>query len=235
MSIKTVLFDLDGTLLSLTLESFVNAYFSRLAKRLIPYGYDSERLIKAIWEGTGLMVKNDGRRTNEEVFWDYFVSVFGEASREHEPIFDDFYRTDFENVKSVCAKNEQAYEVVRILKEKGKRIALATNPIFPAVATQARVRWAGLEASDFELITTYENSHYCKPNPKYYTEILEKLGVNAEECLMVGNDVGEDMIAQKLGISVFLLTKDLINKNDVDISVYPNGDFEVLIEFINKI
>ncbi|MBQ4137244.1 MAG: HAD family hydrolase [Clostridia bacterium] len=235
MSIKTVLFDLDGTLLSLTQECFVNAYFSRLAKRLIPYGYDSERLIKAIWEGTGLMVKNDGRRTNEEVFWDYFVSVFGEASREHEPIFDDFYRTDFENVKSVCDKNEQAYEVVRILKEKGKRIALATNPIFPAVATQARVRWAGLEASDFELITTYENSHYCKPNPKYYTEIFEKLGVNAEECLMVGNDVGEDMIAQKLGMSVFLLTKDLINKNNVDISVYPNGDFEVLIEFINKI
>ncbi|MBO7148781.1 MAG: HAD family hydrolase [Clostridia bacterium] len=235
MSINTVLFDLDGTLLSLTQESFVNAYFSRLAKKLIPYGYDSEKLIKAIWDGTVLMVKNDGKRTNEEVFWDHFVSVFGKRSLEHTPVFDDFYRNEFDEVKEVCSKNELAPKVIRVLKKKGKRIALATNPLFPPAATQARVRWAGLDASDFELITTYDNSHYCKPNPDYYVEILAKLGVNADECLMVGNDVGEDMIAQRLGMSVFLLTNDLINKNNTDISVYPHGDFNALIRFIENI
>ena len=77
---------------------------------------------------------------------------------------------------------------------------LATNPLFPPTATQSRIRWAGLTPEDFEFITTYDNSSFCKPNPDYYREILGKLNLNAGECLMVGNDVGEDMIARTLGM-----------------------------------
>ena len=85
---------------------------------------------------------------------------------------------------------------------------------------------------DFEIITTYENSRHCKPNPDYYREILSKRGLKPEECAMVGNDVGEDMIAETLGMRVFLLTPCLINKTGTDISRYPNGGFPELLEFI---
>ena len=115
------------------------------------------------------------------------------------------------------------------------RFALATNPIFPAVATENRIRWAGLKPEDFEFYTTYETCRYCKPNPKYYEDIVEKLGVSAEECLMVGNDVTEDMIAETLGMKVFLLTDCIINKENKDISVYPHGGFEELIDYLKKI
>lgn len=117
----------------------------------------------------------------------------------------------------------------------GLRTALATNPIFPAMATERRIAWAGLSTSDFELYTTYENSRFCKPNPDYYRDVMQTLGVSPEECLMVGNDVGEDMIAEKLGCRVFLLTDNLINPKNVDISVYPHGSYEDLLTFIKSL
>lgn len=52
---------------------------------------------------------------------------------------------------------------------------------------------------------------------------------------MVDNDVGEDMIAEELGMRVFLITDCLINKDGVDISRYPNGTFEDLREYISKL
>ena len=51
---------------------------------------------------------------------------------------------------------------------------------------------------------------------------------------MVGNDVQEDMVAKTLGMSVFLLTDCLINKEEKDISVYPHGGFEELREYLQK-
>jgi FMN phosphatase YigB (HAD superfamily) len=103
------------------------------------------------------------------------------------------------------------------------------------MATERRIAWAGLSTTDFELYTTYENSRFCKPNPAYYLEVMQKLGVAPEECLMVGNDVEEDMIAETLGCRVFLLTNDLINRGGTDISRYPNGDYRDLIEFIKNL
>ena len=102
----------------------------------------------------------------------------------------------------------------------GYDVALATNPIFPSIATRKRISWTGLSYDDFSLVTTYENSSYCKPNLKYYEEILNKLGYKPEECLMVGNDVVEDMIAKKLGMKVFLLPNCLINKNNEVLKQY---------------
>ena len=114
-------------------------------------------------------------------------------------------------------------------------MALATNPIFPARATQWRIQWAGLQPEDFELYTAYENSSCSKPNPAYYRDVLARLQVTPEECLMVGNDVGEDMIAAQLGMKVFLLTDCMINKANADISVYPHGSFDDLKNFLERL
>ena len=62
--------------------------------------------------------------------------------------------------------------------------------------------------------------------------ILGKLDAAPQECLMVGNNVDEDMIARTVGMQVFLLTDDLINEHQTDISVYPNGSFDELQQFI---
>ena len=74
-------------------------------------------------------------------------------------------------------------------------------------------------------ISTYENSHYSKPNIKYYEEILNKLNLNKEECLMIGNDTIEDYIITKLDIPCIILKENLINKNNLDL------DFSTLDEY----
>ena len=235
MPITTILFDLDGTLLPMDQDVFIKKYFGLLAQKLAPFGYDPEKLIQAVWAGTKAMVMNNGKVTNKEAFWITCDATLGcEASKDAD-IHMEFYRNEFNQVQEVCGFEPMAAQIVHSLKDRGYRVVLATNPLFPAIATQNRIRWAGLQRSDFEYITTYENSHYCKPNPDYYREILEQLHLQPEECMMVGNAVGEDMVTQQLGMKVFLLTDCLINKQNADISQYPNGSFPELASFLNTL
>ena len=233
MAITTVLFDLDGTLLPMDQDHFVKMYFGLLAKTLTPS--DPEALIKAVWVGTKAMMTNDGSKTNEDAFWDTYCQLLGEDRRADEPAFRSFYENQFELVRNACGFNPKAAETIALVKSRGLKTALATNPLFPRIATQARARWAGLNLDDFELYTTYEDYSHCKPDPRYYQAVLDKLGLTAEECLMVGNDAVEDVAATKLGIQVFLLTDCLINKNGVDIAAYPHGGFDELMAFIENL
>lgn len=233
--ITTIFFDLDGTLLPMDQEVFVKSYLGLLAKKMAPLGYDPEKLIKTIWAGTQAMVKNDGSRTNEAVFWSLFQDTFGQDARKDEPVFQQFYQVEFQQVAQVCGFDPQAAETIQAIQAMGKNLVLATNPLFPPIATQSRVRWAGLTPEDFSYITTYDNSCYCKPNPDYYREILGKLNLQAENCMMVGNDVGEDMVARELGMEVFLLTDCLINRDGRDISRYPHGSFPQLLSYLRSL
>lgn len=230
--INMILFDLDGTLLPMDQDEFTSGYFKLLCKKLLPYGYDPAELVAAIWKGIEAMVRNTGAVSNEEAFWIAFAKLLGDKVYEHKPVFEEFYANEFEGGKVFCGFNSQAADTISFIKEKGFRLALATNPLFPRIATMKRIQWAGLLAEDFEVITTYEDSHYCKPNPDYYLEVVKMLGVEPTECLMVGNDVKEDLVAEKVGMKVFLLTDCMINKDNLDITAYPHGDFKALQAFV---
>ena len=230
---KVIFFDLDGTLLPMD-ERFDEQYFKLLCKRLAPLGYDSDNVIKSVWAGTKAMMKNDGSKTNEQVFWDEYAKINGEASRADEKLFREFYENDFEGIKEVCGFDPNAKLIIEELKSLGYRLVLATNPLFPRVATEMRIMWAGLEPSDFEIVTVYEDSKFCKPNLKYFEDLCEKLGVLPEECLMVGNDVEDDMPAANLGMKVFLILGCLLHGDGKDLSFYPQGNLQDLIKFIKN-
>ena len=74
---KVVLFDLDGTLLPMDFDVFVKAYFGGVARKLAARGYDPQKLVASIWQATAAMIKNDGKKTNEAVFWDEFAKFTG--------------------------------------------------------------------------------------------------------------------------------------------------------------
>jgi FMN phosphatase YigB (HAD superfamily) len=213
-------------------DRFIKSYIGRMARKLAPHGYDPELLTAGLWKGTGAMVKNTGDKTNEEVFWNVFNAVLGRDCRVDDEKFMDYYRNEFQLVAQDCGFDPRAAESISEIKALGYRVALATNPLFPAIATHSRAKWAGLDPQDFDLITTYENSCHCKPNPDYYRDILATLNLKPENCVMVGNDVQEDMIARTLGMKVFLLTDSLINRTGEDISQYPHGSFGELMEYI---
>lgn len=235
MSLKAVFFDLDGTLLPMDMDLFIKSYFGAISQKLAPHGYEPKELINVIWQGTKAMITNDGSRTNEEVFWDSFISFYGKDRLKDTVYFDKFYEENFDGLKSVCGYNPKSAETVNALKEKGLRLILATNPLFPSIATEKRISFAGLKTEDFEFFTSYENISYCKPNVKYYEEVLKRTGLKPHQCLMVGNDADDDMIAQTLGLKVFLLTDCLINNSGSDVSNYPQGSFSELMAYIDTL
>lgn len=238
MKKKMILFDLDGTLLPMDQDKFVGAYFATLVKKLAALGLpasseeEQRALGKAVWASTYAMMKNDGSCTNEERFFATFASLTGVDIAPLKKEFDRFYSNEFEAVSAVCGRNPLVRETVDRLKAEGYRVAVATNPLFPIKANERRLAWAGLSLSDFEYCTCYENSGFCKPTLEYYRAILEHLSVSAEECMMVGNDVREDMVAHKLGMEVFLITDYLLNPDNEDIEKYPHGSWSDFQKFI---
>ncbi len=221
--INTILMDLDGTLLPFWQKDFVEGYFTRLCKQIVPLGYAPDDVVKAVWAGTKAMIKNDGSCLNADRFWDTFASMLGEEVRQTVTMLDTFYRTEFDTVREILQEETCAKEIVEILRGKGYTVVLATNPLFPAVAQHTRLAWTGLTPDAFAHITHYENSRYCKPNPRYYEEILDTIGKRADECLMIGNSVGEDMIAASLGMDVYLVEGYVENPDNLPTDGFKQG------------
>lgn len=231
--INTILFDLDGTLLPLDDSMFTTLYFDALARKFQLIGLSSEVLIKSVWMGTKAMIENDGSMTNKSRFWNTFSS-FGLGQRENlEPLFTDFYEHQFDIVSMSTKINPLAKKNIDSLHDKGYVIVLATNPIFPQIATYKRIKWAGLSPEDFAYVTTYENSYFTKPKAEYYKMVLQAIDRNAGECLMIGNDVQDDMSAGSIGIRTYLLTDCLMNRSNKEISSFSHGTFQELEVYLS--
>lgn len=235
MSIKAVLFDLDGTLLPMDQEYFTKAYLHALAKSLAPHGYEPQELIGTVWAGTKAMLVNDGSRSNSEAFWRVMEKKFGKRVYDDFKYFDEFYAKEFPLLKHTCGYDENAAKTIALCKSRGFKVVLASNPVFPLTAYFSRLAWAGIDPNEFCYHTTYDNARYCKPHTGYYADIAKEIGVLPEECAMIGNDVSDDMPARDIGMKVFLITNCLINIKNKDISCYEHGGFPELNAFIERL
>lgn len=232
--LDAILFDLDGTLLPMDNNEFAKGYLHLLAKFLEHKGYEEKSFIEAMWSSVAAMVKNGGGATNAEKFWAAFAGFLGERVYDDIQFIDTFYNDEFNKAVSFTQPTRLAAEAVALAHEKADRVVLATNPFFPLVAVRARLRWAGLSESDFDLVTHYENSTYCKPHPAYYTEIARKLALDTGKCLMIGNNTREDIAAaQSVGISTFLVNDNLISEGECPET--PSGSFSDLLDFLREI
>ncbi len=232
--IKTVFFDLDGTLLPMDYEKFMKAYFKGLVKKASLRDYEPNKLIDTIWKGTYAMVKNDGSKLNEEVFWEVFKSVYGEEALKDKELFDSYYYSEFKECRACCGFEEKVKEIIDFLKSKNIDLVLATNPLFPSHAQEERLSWTGATKDDFKYITSYSNSSFCKPNPSYFKEILNKLNIDPSTTLMVGNDLVEDTACLKAGIDIYIVGNSLLNLDKVDINKFKHGSYEDLLNYLKE-
>ena len=230
--LKAVLFDLDGTLLPMNEETFIPKYLKLLSERMEPKGYNKEDFIKVLWSGTKKMYLNDGAKTNEDVFWEEFSSYFGKEALKDKCYIDEFYTNEFLQTKSECFSNPLAKLIVKFVKDNNLLCILSTNPLFPKVATISRMGFVGLDESDFDYISCYENSKFSKPNPLYFKEILEKFNLKPNEIILFGNNTYEDgECALKLGIKTYLI-KGYIIYNPKSAHKFEEIDMD---EIISKI
>lgn len=232
---KAVLFDLDGTLLDINMDEFIQHYFRVMVHMAREAGYsETDKLVELVWHSTGAMIANrDPRLRNEEVFKLHFYRHWPVPQQEFDLFFERFYAEGFPSLKQYTRPFQGIPEMMERLFSRGLRIVIATNAVFPLTALQQRLDWAGVGDFDYELITSFEVMHFCKPHTEYYYEIVEKLGLTPQDCLMVGNDVGEDLVAGSIGMKTFLVEDLLIDKGQPYI---PNwrGRLQDLYAFFNS-
>jgi len=228
---KTILFDLDGTLLPIDTDAFVRQYMKALAGH-VGHMVAPGLLVEQIMASTNAMIRNtDPSLTNAAVFAADFFPKVGRTEEELMPLFDAFYTTKFSSLKQVCpGVPGLARKVVQAALDRGFEIVLATNPLFPRTAIEERMRWIEVDDLPWSLVTTYEEMHACKPQPAYYQEVLQRIGRRAEECMMVGNDVQEDGVAGKLGMETFFVTDYLIDRQETVLPPERSGSLASFLE-----
>lgn len=211
---RYILFDLDGTLLPLNTDSFLEAYIAKISAHFSQV-LDPQLFAKHLMGSSYATIANTqpGVSNKDKYFADFFPKVSKDPA-ELMPMFDDFYLNHFPSLGYLCTASTTSRELVETALNKGYGIVLATNPIFPQEAVWERMRWANVYDLPWDLVTSYENTCACKPHPAYFSEILSSLGTSASQCIHIGNDLTEDMAAAKVGIPVVMATDYLINRHN---------------------
>ena len=230
---RTILFDLDGTLLPMSMEQFAQEYFAQLAFHFADVT-DGKTLIQNILTATDVMVHNTGARSNEAVFTEQLRALIPNDINTYMARFDNFYDTAFLKLKNNITPNPLIPQCIEILKEKGFTLAVATNPLFPRKAILYRIAWAGLRASDFVYISCFERNCYCKPNVGFFTEVLQAMNEQPENCLMVGNDVQEDLVCKQVGVKTYLIENHIIHRGGEIITDY-RGSYDDFYNFVQRL
>jgi len=233
-NLTTILFDLDGTLLSIDMKEFEKIYYTSLSTAFHSI-ISPEKFMEMLYGSVKAMIMNKEHQTNEKVFMNAMREYVGDQLPIYQKHFTTFYEKDFSVLRSAVNENHKMMAALEILKDKGYELVLATNPLFPKYAIDQRIEWANLVHNDFSHITYFEDSHYCKPNIEYYQEILETIGKNPDECMMVGNDTEEDLAAGKLGISTYLITNHLLNRKGLEYSTDYEGTYEDFLLFAESL
>lgn len=228
--IEAILFDLDDTLLGNDIDVFIPHYFGLLGK------YAAERIepqafFRILQTGTDAVINSrDTAVSNREVFWSTFKQLSDQDPIELEPFFNIFYATQFNQLERFTTCLPAAKPLIQTCFAKGLKVVIATNPLFPLSAIEARLRWAHIPVTefDYDLVTTYTNMHAAKPNQEYYEEILATIDCRPEKALMVGDNwINDIKPASALGLYTFGI--DLPGKPDQDLSLpTASGTLEVL-------
>ncbi len=234
MRTRGILFDLDETLLRVDMDGFMKAYFEMLAPRF-EREFDPKTFTRELVLSLEVMINNlDKTMTNMDVFHADFFPKLGLPEDEWVTRIQAFYSDDFPLLRRFSSCDPVARRVVETAVREGYTAVLATNPVYPRTAILERLSWAGLEPDLFKFITTYETMHFCKPHMDYYLEICSIVGLQPAECVMVGNDVEEDLVAGGLGMKTFLVKDAVRNRDNRAYSADYEGTLADLLRMIQE-
>ncbi len=221
---KTLLIDLDDTLIGNNMDRFIPAYLGKLGEHLAAYTPPT-KMAQVMLAATQKMFENkQPNRTLKEAFDPHFYPVLGLVESEMRGVLTAFYRDIFPELKASTQPFPQTPGFIKDAIRQGYSVGIATNPLFPRTAITQRMDWAGIAEADFDfcLIPSYETFHFAKPNPAYYAEFLTRIGWPEGPVVMVGNDLDHDIRgAQQLGIPAYWVENtDQPNLSEV---VRPEG------------
>jgi phosphoglycolate phosphatase len=220
---KLVIFDLDGTLID-SAPDLALALNHTLAT--LNYETYSADIIRS-WVGNGAqtLVKR-GLSGSTQIDDNIDTELFEKAL----DIFLDFY------AKNLCVETmtyPNVLATLKSLKSLRYRLALVTNKPYDFIQPLLE----GLELTGlFELCLGGDSLSKRKPNPMPLLHVCEELGVNASECVMVG-DSKNDILAAKAAKMHSIGVSYGYNYGE-EISMYKPekavDDFSVVFELLSK-
>ena len=125
-----------------------------------------------------------------------------------------------------------ASQFITRAEAEGYTLCLATNPIFPTLAVLERLRWSGVDPDAFSFVPGLETMSTCKPRIDYYLELATILNVDPSDCLMVGNDMEQDLPASEVGMGTYLVEGHVISRGKSNLEPDARGSLEDLGRFL---
>ena len=227
---KAILFDLDATLIPFDQKEMSREFFAST------HDFERDNNIPGFAEAFSYAFAqcklNHGDCVNKEVFDRCFQEKL--EVDDLDSLMDDFYTTSFTVTKKVLQYRGSEKAMLNSLRDHGKLLICATNPVFPMSATITRMDWAGICPEDFDLVTLHTESTWCKPNPQYYLEILHRFDLAPEDVVMIGNDTLDDLGALEAGIYSVLIDDFLINRSEINVDDCVRISYENFLESVNK-
>lgn len=207
--IEAVLFDIDNTLILFDENAFFKAYMTRLTPKFLDI-FTADTFQKRLIGATRALLDNQGLISNADYYLNHFSRDMENLKPEFWSRFEDFYATEFDQLGTMVETIKGTHDLLKTISERGIKLVAASNPLWPLSVQMIRLAWAGVDTLPYSWITHIENSVYCKPQPKYFREICQKIGLQPEHCLMVGNDPLNDMIAGETGMKTYMTTDSQI-------------------------
>ena len=229
----TLLVDLDETLLSNKMGVFLPAYLKALSDYLKDFA-PPEKLVGSLMTATDSMMKNSNPSlTLKNVFDSLFFKLIDVQVEQIQPAIDQFYLTAFTDLKSLTQPAPGAIEFIDKAFQRGYKVIIATNPLFPLQAIIHRLNWAGLtpEKYPYSLVPSYESFHYAKPNPAYFYELVDRIGFPDDPIIMIGDDYKMDIeSARKGGLNAYWV----INEEPSNGHYSPAGKLDQVFAWIDQ-
>lgn len=159
-----------------------------------------------------LFAKNAGLKISKEV-----------AGQEFELFFDYYIK---------CSKlYPSVREILKFIKERGLSLALVSDNWMRAYGAFER---CGV-TDYFDAIAVSEEVNCLKFHLGPFRFVLERLGLNPGECLMVGDSLIDDGACKRLGIMFCLVDREKKHDKDVNRFDFRIENLEELNEIIQKL
>lgn len=239
--IKNYIFDFYGTLVDVHTEESKQEVWNKLIDIYQSFGISYS--LQEIKDAYSLLCQKEIKRLESKTGYEYpeidLLNVFGDLflknldntffqknKFERKDILYDIAKQFRETSRDYCKLYPNTLEVLKILKQRHKKIYLLSNA--QRCFTLEEIEMVGIKDYFDEI---YISSDYSmkKPQKEFLSLCLRQNNLNKEETIMIGNEVDSDIqVAYLNDVKSILLNTDHKTKDEIqkDLEIYHDKNYD---------